>query len=188
MKTFYILVGAVVAAVVGVIAHVPPRELDWDGHVVPMAQRFAGTDDDEAPLTGNIVVVTGATSGIGKSLTQKLSRLGARVVALGRSPRKLQNLRDEIPSIDTVEVDLVDLASVAAAARQVSERYTHIDILINNAGIHDGFSNMLGTSVSAQGYDQVFAVNYLSHFLLTELLTPKLLNSTKPTVAHVASS
>jgi NAD(P)-dependent dehydrogenase (short-subunit alcohol dehydrogenase family) len=170
------------------LANLPHKELEWDDQIVPMAQAFAKINSTETPLDGKIVVVTGATSGIGLSLTKMLSRLGATVVAVGRSPSKLAALQEEIPTVQTVQANLVDLQSVADAADAIAESWDHIDVLVNNAGVHDGFNNLFGEFESKQGYDQVFGVNYLSHFLLTEKLAPKLMNSSNPTIVQVASS
>lgn len=182
------IVLAGVAGILAVLANVPHRDLEWETRVVPLAQSYAGVQDTDTPLIGKVVVVTGATSGIGLSLTKMLSRLGATVVALGRSPRKLSDLQNEIPTVRTVLADLDGLESVAKAAQEIIDSFDHIDILVNNAGMHDGFKNLFGTFESKQGYDRVFAVNYLSHFLLTEKLAPKLMNSTKPTILQVTSS
>ena len=183
------LLVAVFAVVLALLANVPHPKLDWNDSVLPMARSYAGaTNSSTSPLAGKIVVITGATSGIGLSLTRMLSKLGAKVVALGRSPQRLKALTEEIETVDTVKVDLVDLQSVATAAQLISDTYNHIDILVNNAGIHDGFGNLLGKFETKQGYDQVFGVNYLSHFLLTEKLSKKLMNSTNPKLVQISSS
>jgi NAD(P)-dependent dehydrogenase (short-subunit alcohol dehydrogenase family) len=72
-----------------------------------------------APLSDTIVVLTGATSGIGLALTRALSKMGAQVVALGRSSSKLAKLQEALPSVQTVKVDLSDLESVLQAADQL---------------------------------------------------------------------
>lgn len=184
-----IYISAALVAVVALVVNVPHRNLEWDSKVVPMARSYVGLHNQtQTPLTGKVAVITGATSGIGLSLIKMLSRLGATVVALGRSPNKLANLKSEIPSVETILVDLVDLESVAKAAKEIMASHDRIDFLVNNGGIHDGFKNLLGTFESAQGYDQVFGVNYLSHFLLTEKLSTALMNSTSPTILQLSSS
>lgn len=188
-NSFYLLAAAAIPVLFAFLASVPHRELDWNEFVLPMARSYAGrSKDEEHPLSGKVVVITGATSGIGLSLTKKLSRLGAKVVALGRSASKLASLQNEINSVETVTADLVDLESVANAARKIIESYDRIDILVNNAGIHEGFNNLLGKSSSKQGYDLTFGVNYLSHFLLTEKLASNIMNSTNPMIVQVSSS
>lgn len=181
------LVLALVVVLLALVPYVPHPELEWNESVLPMAQSFAGAHST-TPLSGKVAVITGATSGIGLSLTRMLSRLGATVVALGRSQSKLSALKEEIPTVETLLVDLVDLNSVAKAAQQLAESYDAVDILVNNAGMHDGLNNLLGTHETKQGFDKVFGVNYLSHFLLTEKLAPKLANATKPVLLQVSSS
>jgi NADPH:quinone reductase-like Zn-dependent oxidoreductase len=114
------------------------------------------------PLKGLTVAITGATSGIGFELTRHLTGMGAHVVAIGRSPSKLQVLASEVDHVSTILADLTDLESVARAANEISTNVPHLDILINNAGMH------AGTTVSwpwkrpstAQGYDLVFGGTY----------------------------
>lgn len=167
------------------------QSLDWEGEILPMASQFSG-NDGEKPLTQQIIVITGATNGIGLSLTRILTRLGAKVVALGRSPSKLKALMEELPSVRAVPANLENLTSVAEAAAKIRQEIDHIDILINNAGIHDGYD--LETALewrnftSPDGFDRVFVVNYLSHVLLTEALWPLLQASSKPTILQISSS
>lgn len=180
--------------VLAALAAVPHRELDWQGAIIPLSQKYYGITDfssnNNEPLQGKIVVLTGCTSGIGLSLTKALSKLGATVVGIGRSTTKLSQLKEEVSTLQPFVADFTDLASVAKAADEILSKYEHIDILINNAGMHDGLNNWKGDRVSAQGYDLVFAVNYLSHFLLTEKFSTALHNNAtqRPTIVQVASS
>jgi meso-butanediol dehydrogenase/(S,S)-butanediol dehydrogenase/diacetyl reductase len=112
-------------------------------------------EDETKLLEGFVVAVTGATSGIGLELTRALAKRGATVIAIGRSKGKLQQLQAQSTNIQTVVADLTDLESVANAAEQMLKDYDHIDVLVNNAGIHMGF-NMYETPTTKQGYDIVF--------------------------------
>jgi NADPH:quinone reductase-like Zn-dependent oxidoreductase len=154
-------------AVVGISAAVlsllsfPNPELDWEGAVLPDARKYmqemgVATPSAEQPLEGLVVAVTGATSGIGLELTRKLAKLGATVLAIGRSPKKLQQLQDDIPGVQTVVANLADLASVADASDYMLDKYDHLDVLINNAGIHQGLKGMWEFPVTEQGYDMAF--------------------------------
>jgi len=166
----------------------PHRELDWQGEILPLAHEKMGlTTTTNTPLEGMIVVLTGSTSGIGLALTKALSKVGATVVALGRSQSKLSALEKEVKNVEPIVADLNDLESVAKAANTIQERFHHIDVLVNNAGMHYKWA-VLDHPSTPQGYDQVFAVNYLSHFLLTEKLLPLLENSTIPTIIEMSSS
>ena len=167
---------------------IPPRELDWQDDIVPLAHQKMGlTTTTETPLEGMIVVLTGATSGIGLALTKTLAKLGATVIAIGRSQTKLAKLEQQVKGVEAIVADLNDLQSVAKAANDIQERFQRIDTLICNAGMHYKWA-AFDHPQTPQGYDQVFAVNYLSHFLLTEKMIPLLKNSTMPTLIEISSS
>lgn len=164
---------------------IPHKELDWEGKFLPLAQSYADVSGgNRRPLHGKFIVVTGCTNGIGLSLTRAVVKLGATVIGIGRSQEKLQKLKEEIPSLEPVLADFSDLDTVNAAADEISSRWDHIDILVNNAGVI-----FPADAESAQGFDNTFSVNFLSHFLLTEKLSPVLHhNATKrPTVVQVSS-
>jgi NAD(P)-dependent dehydrogenase (short-subunit alcohol dehydrogenase family) len=142
-------------------------------------------------LRGITVVVTGATSGIGAALTRQLADLGATVVALGRSSERLQVLADHVKStgrgvVVPVQADFADLAQVARASDHIHESFPAVDMVVANAGIHSAAA--AATQVrTAQGYDAIFGVNYLSHVLLVEKLMPLLRRAALPVVVQVSS-
>ena len=117
------------------------------------------------------VVITGATSGIGKAAALELGRQGARLTVVCRNTDKgaatVAELRDTIPglSADVVQCDLADLDSVRRAGFELVDRYDAIDVLISNAGVNDTAS-----SLTAEGFDHMMASNYLGPFLLTRLV------------------
>jgi hypothetical protein len=133
------------------------------GVVHPSSTSTSTSTITSTPLKGLTVAITGATSGIGFELTRKLTAMGAHVVAIGRSPSKLQALAassEMMDQVTTIVADLTDLESVARAADEISNDATipTLDILVNNAGMHLGSAfHWPGHHPStAQGYDLVF--------------------------------
>eukprot|EP00934_Nitzschia_sp_Nitz4_P002529 Nitzschia sp. Nitz4//scaffold78_size91513//72378//73702//NITZ4_004935-RA/size91513-snap-gene-0.127-mRNA-1//1//CDS//3329558148//2519//frame0 len=178
------------------IALTPSPSLKMDTVVIPAAKAYMsecmGIADDttlsDHPLKGLVVAITGPTGGIGLGLTRRLVQLGATVIAIGRSMSKLKSLQQECPEqIEIVQADLTDFESVSKAGKEMLQKFDHIDILVNNAGIHTLGDGLFAKLSNPQGYDLSFSVNFMSHFLLTELLLPLLQKSKYPKVVHVSS-
>jgi retinol dehydrogenase-12 len=134
------------------------------------------------------VLVTGANSGIGRALVEALAARHARLVLAARSePRAtpvIESLRARHPSIDAtfLHVDVSDLMSVRAAARQYLASGRPLDVLVNNAGV-------AGTNaLSRDGFDLTYATNHIGPFLLTKLLLPRLGESSDGRIVNVASA
>jgi NAD(P)-dependent dehydrogenase (short-subunit alcohol dehydrogenase family) len=181
--------GIILVAFLAIWLGMPHRQLDWNGEILPMAhEKMNLSTQTNTPLEDMIVVLTGSTSGIGLALTKTLVKLGAIVVALGRSETKLQAVQESLPiNVEPIVADFNDLDSVTRACDLIQERFQRIDVLINNAGMHYKWESLHHPTTS-QNYDQVFGVNYLSHFLLTERMIPLLNNSTIPTIVQISSS
>ena len=140
-------------------------------------------------MVGKTVIVTGGNSGIGKATAVALARAGARVIITARDQargdRAVVDIRRASGS-DRVELavfDLGDLASVRAGAADLLERGPRIDVLINNAGLV-----LTDRAETVDGYEATFAINHLGPFLLTELLTDRLVASAPSRVVNVAST
>jgi NAD(P)-dependent dehydrogenase (short-subunit alcohol dehydrogenase family) len=120
-----------------------------------------------------VVLVTGATDGIGLATAQRLAGEGAGVLVHGRNPAKLAEvvaqLREGDARAEGFVADLASLEQTAALAREVAQRAPRLDVLINNAGVGAG-SPTSGREVSSDGYELRLAVNYLAPFLLTHEL------------------
>lgn len=136
-------------------------------------------------LVGKVVVVTGASSGIGRVTAERLAAQGARVLLAGRNVEAhaalVGELRKAGGDVEHVPLDLNDLGSVRGCAQQLAEREPHIDVLINNAGVAGR------RDLTIQGFEAAFGVNHLGHFLLTQLLLPALLAAPGARVVNVAS-
>lgn len=140
-------------------------------------------------LQNQIVLVTGATSGIGKVTATELARMGAHVVLLARDAAKAEATQREIKAavghdkIDVLLADLSDLEQVRRAAAEFNVRYPRLDVLVNNAGLVFGSQRQL----SADGNELGLATNHLGPFLLTALLLDKLRASPAARVVNLAS-
>jgi len=139
-------------------------------------------------LRGLRLLVTGANSGIGKALAERLAAAGADLVLAARSESRtrpvVEALRSRHPaqSLEFLLLDLADFASVRAAAHTALADPRPIDVLVNNAGV-------AGTNgLSRDGFDLTYAINHLGPFLFTELLLPGLLRSGRPRIVNVASA
>jgi len=140
------------------------------------------------PMDGRTVVVTGGNSGIGKATATALARAGARVVVTarhqGRGRQAVGDIRRDAGSdaVDLALFDLADLSSVRSGAAELLGRYGRIDVLVNNAGVV-----LSDRTETVDGYEATFAVNHLAPFLLTRLLTDRLVASAPSRVVNVAS-
>ena len=134
--------------------------------------------DDVPDLAGRVAVVTGANSGLGLQIATDLAAAGARVVLACRNRERagvaIDHIRATDPrgTVEFLELDLGDLASVRRAADDLSARIDRLDILGNNAGLM-----ATDESRTADGFETQFGVNHLGHFALTGHLLP-LLRST----------
>ncbi len=152
-----------------------------------------GAPDDPissaVPMDGDVVLITGSTSGLGREVAHRIAALGAHVIVHGRSEESgmevVREIEAEGGSASFLRADLASLDEVRALAAAVLEGYDRLDFLINNAGIGSAGG---GRQESRDGYEMVFQVNYLSHFVLTELLLPRLLESAPARIVNVASS
>ncbi len=135
-----------------------------------------------------LCLITGANAGIGKVTALELAQKGFDIIMLCRNLDKARPVRAEIKAVsktgvvDLLPCDLASLAAVRQAAREVADRYDHLDVLVNNAGLY-----IEKRQTSPDGYELTFATNHLGPFLLTNLLLPLLRKGTKPRIVNVAS-
>ncbi len=153
-------------------------------------RRYDYADD---VLAGRIILITGATDGIGRALALHASALGAQVILHGRNVKKLEQVYDEVEAIEGAprpSIAVIDLASAnsesyIALAGSVEQEFGRLDGLVLNAGI-------LGERYSIEQYDavlwqRVMHVNVTSAFAMTQVLMPMLQNSDDPSVIYTSS-
>jgi NAD(P)-dependent dehydrogenase (short-subunit alcohol dehydrogenase family) len=131
--------------------------------------------DSVPDLSDRVIVVTGSNSGIGKQTAVALAQKGAHVVITSRSAAKgekaLAEVRRRAPQ-GTAELSLLDLASfrsIRAFADRLLADHGRLDVLVNNAG-----SMLDHRLLTDEGFEMMFGVNHLGHFLLTDLLRDRL--------------
>jgi NAD(P)-dependent dehydrogenase (short-subunit alcohol dehydrogenase family) len=140
-------------------------------------------------LSGKVIVVTGANSGIGFESAKEFARKGAEVILACRSMEKgegaASTIRAEIPDakLKPMVLDLSSLKSVRAFADEFNAACTRLDILLNNAGIM-----MVPYNKTEDGFERQLGINHLGHFALTGLLINVLLNTPNARVVNVSSN
>ncbi len=138
------------------------------------------------------ILITGSTDGLGKKVALDLAQAGARVLLHGRDSEKgkavLREIRDATHNrrLKYYNADLSSLESVRRLADLIAKDHKKLTILINNAGI-GARSREARRELSADGYELRFAVNYLSHYLLTCRLLPLIRQSAPARIVNVSS-
>jgi NAD(P)-dependent dehydrogenase (short-subunit alcohol dehydrogenase family) len=121
------------------------------------------------------IVITGATSGIGRATALGLAKLGSRLILVGRDAGRAEETLAAIreatgrTDVEVVRGDFARLAEVRRVADELVARTDAIHVLLNNAGV-----TMLKRTLTPDGYEATFAVNHLAYYLLTGLLLPRL--------------
>ncbi len=139
-------------------------------------------------MQGKIVIVTGATAGIGFETAHALAGMDAQVVIISRSPERCQMAAERIKAetgnnrVHFIAADLSYTAGIQDAAYQFKRHYTRLDVLVNNAGAF--FDKRM---VNTDGYEMTFALNHLNYFLLTHLLLDMLKTNAPARVVNVSS-
>ncbi|MGF9698536.1 SDR family NAD(P)-dependent oxidoreductase [Paenibacillus sp. MABNR03] len=138
--------------------------------------------------THPIIVITGATSGLGQLAAMELAKRGAHLVLTARSEERAEATRKKIKEIvPSAKVnfffgDLSLLSDVKRIGLELASAYPRIDVLLNNAGLH-----AFEQRVTSEGFAEMIAVNYLAPWLLTQTLKSSLIQADHARVVNVAS-
>jgi len=142
----------------------------------------------EKIMQGKVCVITGASSGIGLSIAAGIGRLGAKLILIGRAPLRctaaMEYLKDRIPAID-IDFRVADLSILSEMHRigdEIAREEPKVHVLINNAGVLTP-----DRQVTDDGLELMFAVNHLSHFVITDRLKHSLAAAGPARVLNVAS-
>jgi len=137
---------------------------------------------------GKIAIITGANEGLGKEITIALAKLNVKVIMACRNLKKaestLSTILKTVPTadIEIMELDLSSLNSVKSFAKSYCSKHQQLHFLVENAGIM-----IPPFTTTEDGFESQFGVNYLSHFLLTNLLIPVLSNTEGARIATTSS-
>jgi NAD(P)-dependent dehydrogenase (short-subunit alcohol dehydrogenase family) len=143
---------------------------------------------EENTLKNKIVLITGATSGIGKETALGLAKLGATIVFTTRDSLKGEKTRNELiaatnnENIDMLQCDLASFESIKNCCKEFKSKYDRLHVLINNAGVWD-----FKRRTSKDGIENIFATNYLAPFLMTNLLLDVLKKSNRSHIINLTS-
>jgi NAD(P)-dependent dehydrogenase (short-subunit alcohol dehydrogenase family) len=153
----------------------------------PALRRRSAAWSPLQPVEGQVMVVTGATSGLGRETALELAHLGAQVCLVGRNPGRLDEVKRLIDASGAIpaiieQADLADLDQVDQLADRLVERLDRLDVLIHNAG-----ALLAERQVSPQGIEITLSVHLLAPFLLTERLVPLLERSAPSRVIAMTS-
>ncbi len=139
-------------------------------------------------MNNKLCLVTGANAGIGRATALGLAQKGAHVVMICRSAERGRAAQQEIiaqsgnQQVDLLLADLSVQAEIRRVAAEFKQRYSRLDVLVNNAG-----AIFTTRQESADGLELTFALNHLGYFLLTQELLPLLLASAPARIINVAS-
>ena len=139
-------------------------------------------------MRDKIILITGATSGIGKETARGLAELGATVVFTSRDSLKGEKTKKELvmatdnKNIHMLICDLASFDSIKNCCKEFKSNYDKLHVLINNAGVWD-----FKRRKSKDGIENIFATNYLAPFLMTNLLLDILKKSSPSRIINVTS-
>lgn len=140
-------------------------------------------------LIGKIILVTGATNGIGKAATTEFAKRGASVTLIGRDQEKTEQIVNELkastanPNLDYILCDLTKLADIRLAAEEFKSKHDRLDVLVNNAG-----ATFKKPVLGPDGYEITFALNHLAYFQMTTALLDLIRKTPNARVVSTSSS
>ena len=133
-------------------------------------------------MKDKIVVVTGASRGIGRETAIALAKQGAKVILVVRDETRGKEVQAEIPGSELFVGDLSSMKDVKRVGEEILAKHPVIDVLVNNAGALNSDRHL-----TVDGYERTFATNHLAYMLMTRILLPALEKAPKARIVSVAS-
>ena len=141
-------------------------------------------------LTGNTILITGGSSGIGRGLAEELHELGNQVIIAGRRKQALDDTTAANPGMKSLTLDIENPDAIRAFAAQVSAEFPNLNVLVNNAGIMRA-EKLLASNDPAQNYlpdaEAIVATNLLGPIRLIAALLPQLQKQPHSAIMNVSS-
>jgi len=139
------------------------------------------------PFTGRLVVITGATSGVGYHTARKYASMGARLLLINRNQDKSERVCKEIVDdfgtvAEYITADLAVLSDIQRVGHHLAGLESPIDVLIHNAGLH-----LSTRKETTDGLEVNFALHYLAPFIITSMLMPKMVRDRTGRIILVSS-
>jgi NAD(P)-dependent dehydrogenase (short-subunit alcohol dehydrogenase family) len=139
-------------------------------------------------MQGKVIVITGATSGIGQVAAATLAEMGARIIQVARNRQRGEAALERLQACGTgaahaiYYADLSRLSEMKRVALEIAGAEPHIDVLINNAGALFG-----SRQVTEDGLELTFALNHVAYFVMTQVLRERLVASAPARIVNTAS-
>lgn len=163
------------------------KEYRWSNIFAMIRNNRATPEKETRDIPGALVVITGATSGIGYETARVYASHGAELLLINRNREKSEQLKQEIEREFSVPcslyiADFAHLEQIHDTARMLASLERDIDILIHNAGVYNTKRRF-----TDDGIEEVFQVNYLSSFIINQYLKEKLRNQRHSRILYVNS-
>ena len=141
-------------------------------------------------MKGNTIIITGASRGIGKAFVNQLLKEGNRIIAIARSKEGLDKLLTEFPSIEIIPCDLSIPSERIELVKIIKARFSHANILINNAGIqvNQYDHRFADPQTSLEAIKTEIEINYTAPIELSHALIPLLMENKNPSIINISSA
>jgi NAD(P)-dependent dehydrogenase (short-subunit alcohol dehydrogenase family) len=139
------------------------------------------------PLAGKKALVTGGSRGIGFQISRIFLENGVDVLAVSRDTFKLEQAKDELPELDTLQADVSIPADNDRVAAWIQDSWGVLDILVNNAGVSPESIGAL-SSLPDEEFERTLRINVFGPYLCTKRMLPLLLKSEDPRIVNVGST
>jgi retinol dehydrogenase-13 len=163
------------------------REYEWSNIFAMIRNNKSDPKICDKTSGGKLVVITGATSGIGYLTARKYASMGADLICINRNPEKSEALKKEIVGefavkCDYIIADLSKLDEIHSVGKELTQLNNEIDIIIHNAGIY-----LTKRETTEEGFEKVFVIQYLASFVINYLIMDKLKSQEKSRIIMVNS-